>query len=267
MSLHTAEALILDVFDLHDQDRIVTLLTRERGKVRGVARASRRKHSRFAGQLQPLAKVKAVWFERAGADLVRLSSVELIRTADRLMRELEGILLGSYLAEHMLEFAQENEASDYLFRLLDSTTEALAAGADPDLATRYYEAWVLRLAGIFPPPLDCPNCGRSLERQGVVPPGASEGVICTECAGGTAGGLQLDQEALGFLKLLGRSDLPAMAKIGFDRATLRRLEEVHGRIRRAFLQKELRSRKVMIETLSRVGGDSSSGPLRAEESA
>jgi DNA repair protein RecO (recombination protein O) len=55
--LLASEALLLDVAELHDRDRIVTFLTREHGKKRGVAQGARRKYSRFAGQLQPLAKV------------------------------------------------------------------------------------------------------------------------------------------------------------------------------------------------------------------
>ena len=148
MQLQSAEAIVLDVVDLHDYDRIVTFLTRSYGKKRGVARGARRKHSRFAGQLLPLAKVKATWFEKEHSDLARLSSVDLERSARRLQSDLEGILLGSYLADHMLEFAQENETSDHYYRLLDSTLEALLAGVDRSLATRYFEAWVLRLAGV-----------------------------------------------------------------------------------------------------------------------
>ena len=161
MGLQTAEALILDVRDLHDRDRIVTFLTREFGKKSGVAKGARTKHSRFGGQLQPLAKVQMTWFEMEGRDLGRISSVELVRPAHRLQEDLEGILLGSYLADHMLEFAQENEASDHLYRLLDSTLEALLAGVDRDLATRYFECWALRLAGVFPSPRVCPACGRT----------------------------------------------------------------------------------------------------------
>ena len=51
---------------------------------------------------------------------MRLGSLELKRPATFLQGELEGLLLGSYLADHMLEFAQENEASAELYRLLDS---------------------------------------------------------------------------------------------------------------------------------------------------
>src|SRR6476661_7981154 len=112
MALQTAEALILDVTDLHDRDRIVTFLTREYGKKKGVAKGARVKHSRFGGQLQPLAKVQVTWFEREGRDLVRISSVELVTAAHLLQADLEGILLGSYLADHLLELAQEGEASD-----------------------------------------------------------------------------------------------------------------------------------------------------------
>ncbi|HXM70106.1 MAG TPA: DNA repair protein RecO, partial [Thermoanaerobaculia bacterium] len=109
MLLHTSEALLLDVRDLAERDRIVTFLTRERGKKSGVAQGARAPHSRFAGQLQPLAKVQITWFEKPGRDLVRISSVELVRPVHRLQADLEGILLGSYLADHMLEFAQEDE--------------------------------------------------------------------------------------------------------------------------------------------------------------
>src|SRR5947209_20240405 len=112
MGLQTAEALILDVRDLHDRDRIVTFLTREHGKKSGVAKGARVKHSRFGGQLQPLAKVQVTWYERDGRDLVRISSVALVSAAHLLQSDLEGLLLGSYLADHLLRLAQEGEESD-----------------------------------------------------------------------------------------------------------------------------------------------------------
>src|SRR5436305_7031820 len=147
MALLSAEALILDVTDLHDRDRIVTFLTRERGKKRGVAKGARVKHSRFGGQLQPLAKVVVTWFEKDGRDLARISSVELVRTAHPIQPDLEGILLGSYLADHLLEFAQEGEEAGHLFRLLDGAVQAPIARVDRDLATSYFDSWVPRHAG------------------------------------------------------------------------------------------------------------------------
>jgi DNA repair protein RecO (recombination protein O) len=189
MSLTSAEALLLDVVDLHDRDRIVTFLTRERGKLRGVARGARRKYSRFAGQLQPLAKLQITWFEKEGRELVRISGAEVVALPTRLQGDLEGILLGSYLAEHLIELVQENEPADLYFRLLDATLAALAAGVDRDLVTRWFEVWALHLAGVFPVPEACPVCGRAFAAAGgAVLPASAEALVCRDCAGAAAQG-------------------------------------------------------------------------------
>ena len=250
MSLSSAEALLLDVVDLHDRDRIVTFLTRERGKLKGVARGARRKYSRFAGQLQPLAKLQITWFEKEGRELVRISGAEVVALPTRLQSDLEGILLGSYLADHLLEFAQEDEESDHFYRLLDSTLEALLAGVDRDVAARYFEAWVLRLAGVFPAPKACPSCGRSFvsddgERGAVLPP-SGETLLCFDCGGRS--GYIARPETLELLRRMGRESLTVLAAEPPDRRTLREVEEVCARVRRSFLQHELRSYEVIQKT-------------------
>jgi DNA repair protein RecO (recombination protein O) len=251
---YSGEALILDVFDLHEKDRIVTLLTRERGKKKGVARSARTKYSRFAGQLQPLAKVGVRWFEKEGSDLVRISEVDLLRPAHRMHEDLEGILLGGYMAEHVTELVQEDEGAELPFRLLDSTVEALLAGVDRDVAARYFEAWMLRLAGIFPPPRECPICQRPFDDRGAVLPPVDEALVCPDCAGGAGGralGLPVPAGVLGFLNRIGSERLPAIAESPPPEAILRRAEEVAGEVRRRFLGRELRSYGVMQKTLGR----------------
>jgi DNA repair protein RecO (recombination protein O) len=258
--LHTSEALLLDVRDLAERDRIVTFLTRERGKKSGVAQGARARHSRFAGQLQPLAKAQITWFEKPGRDLVRISAVELLRPVHRLQADLEGILLGSYLADHMLEFAQEDESSELLFRLLDSTLEALLAGVDQDVAARYFECWVLRLGGIFPAPDACPRCAAPLAARAVLPP-HGETLLCPACARGAgaaagpedvrrggARGMIVGAETLEFLRRIGHCTLPQAGRPAPAGRTLRQVEELCARVRRHFLQRELRSYEVIQRT-------------------
>lgn len=251
MGLVTAEAILLDVRDLQDRDRIVTFLARDFGRKKGVAKGARTRHSRFGGQLQPLAKVHVTWYEKEGQELVRISAVELIRTARLLQEDLDGILLGSYLADHILELAQEGDPSDPLYRLLDSTIEALLAGVDRDLAARYFETWALRLAGVFPSPKACPSCGRPFvsddgEEGAVVPPNG-ETLLCFDCGGRS--GYIARPETLELLRRFGRESLAEVAGNPPSKRTLREVEEVCGRVRRSFLQRELRSYEVMQQTL------------------
>ncbi len=121
---------------------------------------------------------------------------------------------------------------------------------DRDLAARYFEAWALRLAGIFPSPRECPLCGRPFpERGGVLPP-QDEAVVCVDCAGsgaaaGASVGLPVDSEVLGLLVRLGREPLAELALRPPARAVLRRTERLCAEVRRRFLGRELRSYDVI----------------------
>ena len=247
MEILTAEALVLDVVDLHDYDRIVTFLTRWQGKKRGVAQGARRKFSRFGGQIQPLGKINVTWREKPGRDLVRISNAELVRPADDLQQDLEGLLLSAYLRDHLLEFAQEDEPDDHLFRLLDSTIEGLKEGIDRSLATRYFEAWILRLTGVFPAPQSCPECGQALWERGAVLPPMAEGLVCRQCAG--QAGESVSPEVLEFLLRIGGESLRQIARRPPGVATLEKVDKLCAAVRRRFLQHELKSYQVIRETM------------------
>jgi DNA repair protein RecO (recombination protein O) len=244
-----AEALILEVSDLAEADRIVAFLTREEGKRRGVARGAKRRFSRFAGELQPLAKARIGWVEKEGRDLVRINSVELIRPVKLLQQDLEGILLGATIAEQVALFAQEGESSEVLYRLLDATVEALEAGRDRNLVARYFESWLMRSAGIFPPPVECPQCGRGFD-DGASLLASGEGLICRDCARAAHGGTRVSAGAIDFWRRIGRENIEAMASNAPPEAVLAEVAEAIGRIRRHFLQHEVRSLMVMERTLA-----------------
>jgi len=251
MRRHQDEAILLQVLDLQEADRIVEFLTLSEGKRRGVAKGAKRRFSRFAGELQPLAKARVGWFEKEGRDLVRISEVELLRAPKRLAGDLESILLAACLAEQMSTFAQEGEPAPKLYRLLDSTVSALEEGVDRALAGRYYEAWMLRLAGLFPAPGECPQCGEPLAAGAALPP-SGEMLLCRRCAG--SGALPVSAAAVSFLKRISRENLARISGDPPAAATLDEVAEVAGRVRRHFLGHELKSYVVWSKTLARLAG-------------
>ncbi len=233
--------MILDVVDLHDQDRIVTFLTADWGLKRGVARASRRKFSRFSGQLQILSRGSFRWFEKEDRDLVRIETVEGTVSPEALLGSLEGILVASYLCEHLVKFTQENEDSALYYRLLVSTVAAIESGISRSLAVRFYETWVLRLAGIFPPPTDCPHCGEPIASNGARLDRACEVVVCRDCDEGD--GHLVSPQAVEFLVSTAVRRLDRLSAPG--RSTLDEVEVLCQLVRRSFLGNELRSYAMM----------------------
>lgn len=248
MKIHQETAILLEVVDLQERDRIVGFLTAEGGRRRGAARGARTKFSRFGGSLQPLAKVELTWVEKEGRELVRIDDAELARPAAPLQQDLEGILLGAYLAESITAFTLEGDPAPTFYRLLDATLEALLAGADRSLCARYFEVWMLRLSGVLPVPRECPLCGRTFGHDAAFIE-EEAAIVCHECAEGERF-LPVGPAELDFLRRSGRENLEKMAATSWSPAALGRLEDLLGRIRRGYLEQELRSYTVMRETLA-----------------
>src|ERR1700721_4740448 len=72
------EAIVLRVWPFHEADLLVSLFTREQGRVKGVARHAMRSRRRFGGALEPMTHVRATWAERPRQELIRLDAFEII---------------------------------------------------------------------------------------------------------------------------------------------------------------------------------------------
>ncbi|HSD25750.1 MAG TPA: DNA repair protein RecO, partial [Vicinamibacteria bacterium] len=163
MALLTTEALVLRGYKLGETSKVVVLLTRERGKVRAVARGARGGRPRYQSALEPLSEVRVGLYGRQGAELLRLGPCELLRSAFRAgERGLETALNLSYFAELLDAFAQEGEAEDDVYRLALAVVRAAEGGTDTAVLARYLEAWLLKLHGVYPPLDHCASCGAAL---------------------------------------------------------------------------------------------------------
>src|SRR6266545_2767444 len=83
MPLLSSDALVLRTYTLGETSKIVVLLTRERGKLRAVAKGARGGRPRYQSALEPLSEVRVSLYGRQGTELFRLGECELLRSAFR----------------------------------------------------------------------------------------------------------------------------------------------------------------------------------------
>ena len=180
-----SDALVLRTYKLGETSKVVVLLTRERGKVRAVAKGVRGPRPRYQSALEPLSEVRVSLYGRQGADLYRLGGCELIRSAYLAgSRELETTLSFSYFAELIDGFSPEGEAEDAVYRLAVAVLKAAESGTPPRPLARYLEAWLLRLHGLYPPLDRCGACARVLPEGDRRYHAPCHGFICEECSRG-----------------------------------------------------------------------------------
>ena len=118
-------AIVLRHADWGEADRLVTLFTREQGKLRAIVKGARKITSRKAGHLEPFTHVKL--------QLARGRSLFIVTQADTIDAYLplrETLVMtgtASYVVELLDRFVYEDEgANPTLFRLLADTLKRLA---------------------------------------------------------------------------------------------------------------------------------------------
>lgn len=244
VKLQSSDAFILATYSLRETDRIVSFLTRDAGKKRGVARGARRVRSVFSGALEPMTEARVVYFEKEGRDLVSINAVDPIRPSFALSKELEKALLLSTLAESLETFVSESDPAEPFYRLGRHAMDALFGGAPAPLTAAYFDVWILRLSGLFPSPRECAGCGRALEEtEQLLFDERRPGFVGAECRQGET--LRLTTDA--------RRTLASFLSGPLDPATrppgLAEIARVARLARRHFLGYELKSQRVLSEVL------------------
>jgi DNA repair protein RecO (recombination protein O) len=156
--LKQSDAIVLRTYPLREADLLVTLFTREEGKIRGVARSAKRSKRRFGGALEPLTHVRAYYDQKQGQDLVRLDSCDVIESP--LMHEIdyERTVALSYVCEVLDGLLPDHDANDVVFRLTLSVLPHLEEGSIW-MALTYFDLWITRLMGLLPELGACIICG------------------------------------------------------------------------------------------------------------
>lgn len=242
MKIERTEAIVLHTVPVRERDKMVVFLTPDHGKRKGWAYGARAIRSRFGAALEPLAKVRIGYRESEGEEVVRIESVDLLRSLFPAQQNLASSVAASYLAELVDTFAPADDPAELIYRLLDRTTEALLAGAPPMEVVTYAEIWILRLAGIFPSLRDCMECGQPLERP-LRFDDKLEGFVCASCAG--RGAYMLSNEVAATLDAMRLPIHEFHAPVGL----LLEVRSLAGTVRRNFLGYELKSFEVLASIL------------------
>jgi DNA repair protein RecO (recombination protein O) len=178
--LYRDEAVVLRNQKLGEADRIITLLTRSHGRVRGVARGVRRTSSRIGGRLEPFSHVDVQLYE--GRSLDTVTQVELLgahgaELADDYPRWTAGTAMLE-TAERMTP--HEHEPSLQQFALLVAGLRSLVAREhDAELILDAYLLRSLAVGGWAPSFDECAGCGTvGPHRAFAIPQG---GMVCVSC--------------------------------------------------------------------------------------
>ncbi|MEX2185672.1 MAG: DNA repair protein RecO [Pirellulales bacterium] len=205
MAAEKAIALVLRAIDFSETSVIVTLFTREFGKISGLAKGGRRLKGPFESALDLLALCRVVFLRKSSDALDLLTEAKLERRFRVSEAGLAGLNAAYYVAELLRELTHDNDPHAELFDAADRTLVLLGQSRDAaaHVLTQHvfrFELTALRLLGHMPSLDSCAECGAAVAATGRVPFGhTAGGVLCAACRPGKRNVVSLSALALAAL--------------------------------------------------------------------
>lgn len=179
MIVHQAEAVVLRTWPVHEADLIVSIFTRDQGKLKGIAKSASKSRRRFGGALEPMTHVLANYAIKPRQELVRLDSFEIVTSPLSGAIDYTRAAALAFYAEILEEILPDHDPHDAVFRLLLAVLEQTKMGSIW-MPLTYFSLWITRLMGWMPDVLSCTGCGEAFAGRPAYWQAHTDGLFCAE---------------------------------------------------------------------------------------
>lgn len=209
MAAEKTTGIVLRVIPFSETSCIVTMFTRDFGKVTTMAKGARRPKSPFEAALDVLALCRIVFLNKNSDAMGLLTEAKLERRFRSATRSLDRLYAGYYIVELLNSMTDDGDPHPELFELSTQVIRQIDSSEISDeevgLALLNYELKMLSILGHLPMLTKCVSCGREKTTIARVSFGLNAGgILCGACRGGESNIVSLSPEGLQFLlKIVG----------------------------------------------------------------
>jgi DNA repair protein RecO (recombination protein O) len=175
--IYKDEAVVLKTIKLGEADRIVTLMTRQHGKVRAVAKGVRKTKSRFGGRLEPFTRVDLMLY-KGRKDLDTITSADILTSFDEVRKDYGRLTAASALVDIVDKITPDRERAFSTYALLIGGLQALSEDKGATVVPAFLVK-LLSVSGYHPELKACSGCGDPARLGGFSP--SLGGVVCEDC--------------------------------------------------------------------------------------
>lgn len=152
------DAIVLKIVRTGESDRLLTLLTRDRGVIKAFAKAAERPKNKLHMSTNLFCYGHYTFYE--GANAIKAEECDLNETFFGLQSDIVKLSLAQYFNELMIEAApKETDATEYLRLLLNSLYFLANGKKAPRLLKPIFELRLVSAIGYMPSLVACSVCG------------------------------------------------------------------------------------------------------------
>lgn len=244
------EGIIIRSVDYGESSKVITLFSREHGKVGIMARGAKKPKSRLAAVSQLFTHGYYLCKAGVGTGMPDLSQGDIVESYREIRQDIVRTAYAAYIAELVDRLTHEREPNPFLFQLLLLTFRYIDEGKDPDILARIVESKMLVVAGLRPQLHACSHCGREEEPYTISV--TQGGLLCPRCQSVDPYAIAVTPSTWKLLRLFQLFDLERLGDIEVKPATKSQLRHVLRSFMDTHLDLRLKSRSFLeqIEKLS-----------------
>ncbi len=218
------DAVVLRHKEWGEADRIITLYTHQKGKLRAIAKGVRKLTSRKSGHLEPFTRAELQLAR--GRDFWIVTQAETITVNSEIHTDLAAVGFASYVCELIDRFSLEDEQNERLYELLLETLMRIGQKNERLLAIRYFELHLLEILGYKPRMMTCVYCSKEIQPEDQYFSIEEGGVVCPGCAGRSNTRIPVSMDALRYMRHLQRSAYREAAKALIPQNAMEEMEKI-----------------------------------------
>lgn len=180
--MEKAEGFVIRQVDFSESSKILTLFTREHGKISAMAKGAKRLRGSFEAALDLLAICNIVFIRKSSGALDLLTEAKLIQRFKAKDKSLESLYSGYYVAELLASLTEEYDPHPELYAEALKALERFSTGEQLESAVLRFELMLLQEIGHLPSLEGCLACDREIEPDMSYAYRVTQGgLVCLEC--------------------------------------------------------------------------------------
>ncbi|MBS4535282.1 DNA repair protein RecO [Clostridium sp. D2Q-14] len=221
--LYKLQGIVLKATKLNDSDKIITIFTKEQGKIQAIGKDVRNPKSKLVGSTQVFALSEFILYK--GKGLYNINQGEVIKSFYPLREDLKKLAYASYIIELVNSGVIEEESNIKVFGLLEKTLSLIISDNRYKQIVRAFELKFISYLGYRPHLINCVNCNNDIiknVRFSIV----HSGLLCENCYNIDKYSKNINLEVVNTMKFLLFSSFEDILKIEVEADILKTLEKL-----------------------------------------
>lgn len=155
--LNKWEGIVLKTRDYGESNKIVTIMTKDVGKITAMARGAKKPRSRLAAITQPF--MHGIFIVQRTSGMGTLQQGELLNSMRHIQTDIIRAAYASYIVEMVDRLIEEGNREPFVFEVLYQALNAIEEEYDPEAIALFVDWKLLPYAGVQPILHQCASCG------------------------------------------------------------------------------------------------------------